>query len=177
MGAMRTDRLAQRVCGAGPLVAPLVLLVVLALAVLTMSACAQAEGQSRQDQRTPGAAGTSGTVAALENGEPVTFSVTAYCTGTVTKSGARVRPGMAAADPRILPLGSTVQVEGQGPAYDGIYTVMDTGSAVKGRILDLYVNDCSEAKEFGRREMTVTVIRRGWDPSATPTPVGTSGEQ
>jgi hypothetical protein len=25
--------------------------------------------------------------------------------------------------------------------------------------------------------MTVTVIRRGWDPSATPTPVGTSGEQ
>ena len=28
------------------------------------------------------------------------FSVTAYCTGRVTQSGARVKPGMAAADPR-----------------------------------------------------------------------------
>jgi 3D (Asp-Asp-Asp) domain-containing protein len=141
--------------------------------LVVAAGCVRAEGQDVRGSETAPA----GTKAALESGEPVSFEVTAYCTGTVTKSGARVRPGMAAADPRWLPLGSTVQVEGQGPAYDGIYTVMDTGSAVKGRILDLYVGDCGEAKQFGRREMTVTVIRRGWDPSATPEPVGTSGER
>jgi 3D (Asp-Asp-Asp) domain-containing protein len=175
MAAMRPEGRGRGTCALVRLLPPLVLLAVLGLAALPTSGCAQAEGQD--PGRTPGATGTAGTKEALASGEPVSFSVTAYCTGTVTKSGARVRPGMAAADPRLLPLGSTVLVEGQGPAYDGIYTVMDTGSAVKGAILDLYVNDCGEAKEFGRREMTVTVIRRGWDPAATPGPVGTSGEQ
>ena len=61
------------------------------------------------------------------------FSVTAYCTGKVTQSGARVKPGMAAADPRVLPVGSTIRVDGQGKAYDGIYTVTDTGREIKGR--------------------------------------------
>jgi 3D (Asp-Asp-Asp) domain-containing protein len=96
------------------------------------------------------------------------FSVTAYCTGTVTQSGARVKAGMAAADPRVLPVGSTVRVDGQGRAYDGIYTVTDTGRAIKGRELDLYVDSCGEAEQFGRRSMKVAVIRLGWDPTATP---------
>ncbi len=96
------------------------------------------------------------------------FSVTAYCTGTVTQSGARVKAGMAAADPRVLPVGSTVRVDGQGRAYDGIYTVTDTGREIRGRELDLYLDDCTEAQQFGRRTMQVAVIRRGWDPAATP---------
>ena len=93
------------------------------------------------------------------------FSVTAYCTGRVTQSGARVKPGMAAADPRVLPVGSTIRVDGQGKAYDGIYTVTDTGPAIRGRELDLYITNCAEAKRFGRRTMRVAVLRRGWKPS------------
>jgi 3D (Asp-Asp-Asp) domain-containing protein len=96
------------------------------------------------------------------------FSVTAYCTGRITQSGARVKPGMAAADPRVLPVGSTLRVDGQGRAYDGVYTVTDTGRAIKGRELDLYLSDCDEAEQFGRRTMRVAVIRRGWDPAALP---------
>lgn len=160
MVAMRTEAPRQPGCTGRSGVCPARALGVLALVASLALGCARPEGQDR-----PGS---------LEGGDPTPFSVTAYCTGTVTKSGARVRAGMAAADPRILPLGSTVLVEGQGPDYDGIYTVMDTGSAVKGRILDLYLGDCAGAKEFGRREMTVTVIRHGWDPSATP--VGTGGQ-
>jgi 3D (Asp-Asp-Asp) domain-containing protein len=95
------------------------------------------------------------------------FSVTAYCTGRITQSGARVKPGMAAADPRVLPVGSTIRVDGQGKAYDGIYTVTDTGPAIRGRELDLYISDCAEAKRFGRRTMRVALLRRGWKPSAT----------
>jgi 3D (Asp-Asp-Asp) domain-containing protein len=80
---------------------------------------------------------------------------------------------MAAADPKVLPVGSTVRIDGQGRAYDGVYTVTDTGAAVKGRTIDLYIDDCAEAKRFGRRTMSVAVIRRGWDPGATP--AATSG--
>jgi 3D (Asp-Asp-Asp) domain-containing protein len=76
---------------------------------------------------------------------------------------------MAAADPAVLPLGSVIRVDGQGRAYDGVYTVMDTGASVRGRELDLYLDDCREAVRFGRREMQVRVIRRGWDPGAVAT--------
>jgi 3D (Asp-Asp-Asp) domain-containing protein len=99
-----------------------------------------------------------------------TFSATAYCTGRITRSGARVKKGMAAADPAVLPLGSVIRVDGQGRAYDGVYTVMDTGASVRGRELDLYLDNCREALEFGRREMRVRVIRRGWNPSAVTPP-------
>ena len=111
---------------------------------------------------------TSATATVVPTGRLREFSVTAYCTGTVTQSGARVKAGMAAADPRVLPVGSTVRVDGQGRAYDGIYTVTDTGREIKGRELDLYLDDCAEAQQFGRRTMQVAVIRRGWDPAATP---------
>ena len=110
----------------------------------------------------------SATATVVPTGRLREFSVTAYCTGTVTQSGARVKAGMAAADPRVLPVGSTVRVDGQGRAYDGIYTVTDTGREIKGRELDLYLDDCAEAQQFGRRTMRVAVIRRGWDPAATP---------
>ena len=36
----------------------------------------------------------------------VEFIATAYCKGETTASGVAVRPGMAAADPKVLPLGS-----------------------------------------------------------------------
>ena len=98
-------------------------------------------------------------------GEDGVFEITAYCLRGTTKSGARVREGMAAADPRVLPLGSTIEVGGSGD-WDGIYTVMDTGAAVRGRHVDLYLRDCGEALELGRRSARVTVIRRGWTPEA-----------
>lgn len=79
------------------------------------------------------------------------FSCTAYCSeqyehicGTgdgITASGAPVQAGVAvAADPDILPLGSAIYIEGVGLRY-----VQDTGSAVKGKALDVAVDTRSEA--------------------------------
>jgi hypothetical protein len=44
---------------------------------------------------------------------------------------------------------------------------MDTGPRVQGRILDLYMWSCHEALRFGRKEVQVTVLRLGWDPTAS----------
>ena len=100
-------------------------------------------------------------------GARLSFKATAYCKGTTTASGVRVRSGVAAADPTLLPVGSVVDVGAGDARYNGVYTVMDTGPAVQGRILDLYIWSCHEALKFGRRPVQVTVLRLGWDPKAS----------
>lgn len=95
------------------------------------------------------------------------FSATAYCKGTTTAAGVRVRGGIAAADPALLPLGSVVNITTADEKYKGIYTILDTGPAVRGRLLDLYMWSCYEALDLGRQQIGVTVLRLGWDPSAS----------
>jgi len=97
-------------------------------------------------------------------GSRVAFEATAYCRGEITASGVAVRAGMAASDPKVLPLGSTIQIAfDRGLArYEGIYTVVDTGPEIQGREVDLYMWNCDEAVQFGRQKVVVTVLRRGW---------------
>jgi 3D (Asp-Asp-Asp) domain-containing protein len=98
-------------------------------------------------------------------GARLLFSATAYCKGTTTASGVNVRSGIAAADPDLLPVGSVVQIDAPGARYDGVYTVMDTGPAVQGRHLDLYMWSCHEALRFGKTAVRIVVLRLGWNPT------------
>jgi 3D (Asp-Asp-Asp) domain-containing protein len=100
-------------------------------------------------------------------GTRLRFTATAYCKGTTTASGVNVRTGIAAADPDLLPVGSVIQVERLGERYNGIYTVMDTGPAVQGRHIDIYMWSCHEALALGRRPAGITVLRLGWNPKAS----------
>ncbi|PYR82379.1 MAG: hypothetical protein DMF87_01775 [Acidobacteria bacterium] len=113
--------------------------------------------------------GTSGVVdpSAPVPGARLEFSSTAYCKGTTTASGTEVRTGIAAADDSILPVGSVVNVSTDNIRYNGVYTIMDTGPRVQGRILDLYMWNCKEALRFGRKRIQVTVLRLGWNPQAS----------
>lgn len=89
---------------------------------------------------------------------PATFVATAYCRGRVTKSGTTVHAGVIAADPAVLPLGSVVRITGLA-AYDGTYTVLDTGAGIRGHRIDVYMADCSAARRFGRRTAEVSVFQ------------------
>jgi 3D (Asp-Asp-Asp) domain-containing protein len=100
-------------------------------------------------------------------GSRLTFTATAYCKGLVTASGVAVQSGVVAADPELLPVGSVVEVGSLPQKYNGIYTVMDTGPAVQGRQVDVYMWSCNEALQFGRRPIHLTVLRLGWNPRAT----------
>ncbi len=84
------------------------------------------------------------------------FRATAYCLQGRTAVGGSVRRGIVAADPRVLPLGTRIQMTAG--SYSGTYTVADTGGAVKGRILDVWVPSCAEAMRFGRKNVTVSVL-------------------
>ncbi len=102
-------------------------------------------------------------------GARLLFNATAYCKGTTTASGVGARTGIAASDPSILPVGSVVNISTDDTKYNGVYTIMDTGPRVQGRILDLYMWSCHEALAFGRRPVEITVLRLGWNPrDSTP---------
>jgi len=81
------------------------------------------------------------------------FTATAYCLQGRTAMGHGVRRGIIAADPRVLKLGSSINL-GAG-SYSGTYLVSDTGGNVRGRKIDIWVPSCAEARRFGRRTVTI----------------------
>ncbi|WP_026688983.1 peptidoglycan-binding protein [Alteribacter aurantiacus] len=84
---------------------------------------------------------------------------TAYCEGctgiTYTGQDLRANPDkkVVAVDPDVIPLGSTVYVEGYGEAVAG-----DIGGAIKGNRIDLHMATKDEALEFGRQTVEVKVL-------------------
>ena len=86
------------------------------------------------------------------------FVATAYCLRGRTAMGHGVRSGLIAADPRVIGLGSRINL-GAG-TYSGNYLVSDTGGGIKGRRLDIWMASCSEARRFGRRNVSVMLLPR-----------------
>lgn len=96
----------------------------------------------------------------LEETGPHLFVATAYCLPGQTASGAPVGPGVIAADPDVLPLGSIVRLSAG--RYSGTYTVLDTGAKVRGRMVDIWMPSEDEARRFGVRRVRLHVLRHGW---------------
>ncbi|ANU24733.1 G5 and 3D domain-containing protein [Planococcus donghaensis] len=113
---------------------------------------------------TPKATPVKATPAAAEptGGKEFYVSATAYtasCTGcsgiTATGINLKTNPGLKviAVDPRVIPLGSKVWVEGYGNAIAG-----DTGGAIKGNKIDLFMANRSDALSFGRKQVKVRIL-------------------
>jgi 3D (Asp-Asp-Asp) domain-containing protein len=95
-------------------------------------------------------------------GKTITVTATAYtafcegCSGT-TAIGIDLRDNpnqkVIAVDPRVIPLGSKVYVEGYGEAIAG-----DTGGAIKGNRIDLFIPNYANAIDFGKRTLEVTIL-------------------
>lgn len=76
--------------------------------------------------------------------------------GNITALGTPVTPWYTVAvDPRVIPLGSKIRIEG----YDGIFYCADTGSAIKGSILDIAVGSKSEASNLGVQYHKVYLVK------------------
>lgn len=88
-----------------------------------------------------------------------TFVITAYCLGPgapgpLTASGVRPVAGhTVAADRSVLPIGSIIEIDGVGQRM-----VQDVGSAVLGRHVDLFMDDCRSAIKWGRQRRSVRVL-------------------
>ncbi|TYP57576.1 ubiquitin-like domain-containing protein [Thermosediminibacter litoriperuensis] len=81
---------------------------------------------------------------------------TAYThTGNRTATGTMPRVGVVAVDPGVIPLGTELYVEGYGFAR-----AEDTGGSIKGNRIDLFVETESLARRFGRRWVTVYILKK-----------------
>jgi 3D (Asp-Asp-Asp) domain-containing protein len=89
-------------------------------------------------------------------GKSTPYTATAYCLRGKTASGHRVAKGIVAADRRVLPLGTKIQLTSG--EYSGTYVVRDTGGKIKGKKLDVLIPSCKSAVKFGKRKVLVTVI-------------------
>ena len=87
-----------------------------------------------------------------------TCTATAYAIQGVTASGEEAGKGIVAVDPSVIPLGSKIRIWGAGK-HSGVYHAEDTGKNIIGRRIDIYMEDIQEAKEFGRREVEVAILR------------------
>lgn len=92
------------------------------------------------------------------------FKVTGYSdsprNGTdgrgITKSGHPTRWGVVAVDPRVIPLGSHLQIDGMG---DTEFEALDTGGGIVGRWVDVWFGNDTEALHHGVQYLTVRLIR------------------
>lgn len=80
------------------------------------------------------------------------MKASAYAGQGVTATGQNVRWGVIAVDPRVIPLGTQLYVEGYGEAV-----ALDTGGAIKGNRVDLYMNTEEAARSWGVRSVIVYV--------------------
>jgi 3D (Asp-Asp-Asp) domain-containing protein len=87
------------------------------------------------------------------------YLATAYAFRGKTATGQRVAKGIIAADPRVLPMGTRVRLDAG--SWSGEYTVADTGGAIRGRKIDVWVPTTREAFSFGRRKVKLTVLTYG----------------
>lgn len=88
-------------------------------------------------------------------------TVTAYCpcekccgqwSNGITATGTTAQPGVIAVDPSVIPLGSKVVIDG------AEYSAEDTGGAIKGYRIDLYMDSHSAALEYGVQNHDVWVV-------------------
>jgi len=89
--------------------------------------------------------------------------------GAKTYSGTKTRWGVVAVDPKVIPIGSALRIEG----YDDvIFIAEDVGSGIKGEAVDLWMPDAATAKTYGTQYRRITVLREGPEKSggisATP---------
>ena len=76
--------------------------------------------------------------------------------GSMTASGVRTHWGTVAADWRVYPVGTRLQIEG---FPNVIFVVEDTGGGVHGNIFDIWFPELGSAVAFGTRSLKVTVLQ------------------
>ncbi|MHA2959950.1 3D domain-containing protein [Priestia megaterium] len=117
----------------------------------------QAQQQQQQQQQQQPAESSQ-----QASGKSMTVEATAYtancagCSGT-TATGVDLKANpnqkVIAVDPSVIPLGSKVYVEGYGEAV-----AADTGGAIKGNRIDVFVPSEGDAQQFGRKSVKITVM-------------------
>jgi LysM repeat protein/3D (Asp-Asp-Asp) domain-containing protein len=102
----------------------------------------------------PAPAASTSAISAMVTG----YAVGAGAVSSRTASGTQTHWGTVAADVRIYPFGTRLRIEGLG---DTVFTVEDTGSAVRGNVFDVWYPDAASARRLGATKRQVSILAPG----------------
>ena len=88
----------------------------------------------------------------VPSGKQLTVVATAYVLKGTTATGIPAGPGVVAVDPAVIPLGTRMTIPGYG---EGV--AADTGGAIKGLRIDLWVSTVAEAAQWQWKTVTITL--------------------
>ena len=79
---------------------------------------------------------------------------------SLTKTGTRAKVGTIAVDPKVIPMGTEMYIEGlYGAKNYGTGKAEDIGGAIKGKIIDLYFDTHEETIQWGRQQVNVYILK------------------
>lgn len=90
---------------------------------------------------------------ASKNGKHMVVQATAYAGDSITSTGTVPKWGTIAVDPRVIPYGSKVYI----PQFNKTFIAEDCGGAIKGNIIDIFMNSESECYKWGRRTIDIYI--------------------
>ncbi len=88
----------------------------------------------------------------VQTGKTLTVVATAYSMRGTTTTGIPTGPGIVAVDPTVIPLGTRMTIPGYGEAV-----AADTGGAIKGLRIDVWVATAAEAAQWQWQTVTITL--------------------
>lgn len=86
-------------------------------------------------------------------GRKVSVRAYAYHLRGFTARGTRTRLGAVAVDPRVIPMGSRLYIPGYGWGR-----AVDTGGAIQGRKIDVWLPTMGQCLQWGIRDVTIIVV-------------------
>ncbi|MGL6107576.1 3D domain-containing protein [Romboutsia sp.] len=88
------------------------------------------------------------------NRKQMTVVATAYSGHSITSTGTTPKWGTIAVDPKVIPYGTKVYI----PQFDMTFIAEDTGGAIKGNKIDIFMLDESKVKNWGRKTIDIYIV-------------------
>lgn len=90
----------------------------------------------------------------VSNNKHMRVIATAYSGDSITSTGTTPKWGTIAVDPSIIPYGTRVYI----PQFDMTFIAEDTGSAIRGNKIDIFMPDASRVSNWGRKTIDIYIV-------------------
>ena len=91
----------------------------------------------------------------MQQGTHMVVGATAYCNDPITYIGTVPKVEYTiAVDPAVIPLGSRVYI----PQFNKVFIAEDTGSAIKGNRIDIYMKDYDTCMNWGIKYIDIYIL-------------------
>lgn len=88
------------------------------------------------------------------NGKQMQVVATAYTGHSITSTGTTPKWGTIAVDPSVIPYGTKVYI----PQFGQTFIAEDTGSAIRGNKIDIFMNDDNSVYNWGRKTIDIYIV-------------------